>query len=469
MRSFLAAITRDPVSLAGTALTTAAALLFVFLFAIEQVGFQGGPYLGIIAFLVLPALFVLGLLLIPLGQWRERRRKRRAAERGEAAPELPVWDLNDERTRRHVLIFSVATALNLLLLAVATYKGVQVMDSTAFCGTACHTVMQPEHTTYQRSAHARVACVECHIGPGAGWFVQSKLSGSWQLVSVTFDLYPRPIPVPVHDLRPARETCEHCHWPAKFVGDRLRVVTRFSEDEGNSELKTVLNLKVGGMREGGSHGIHWHVDPGNLVRYRADQQRAIVYEVEVAERGRLSRRFEGPKAAEKGDAPWRTMDCLDCHNRPSHIYRLPDDETDAALADGRLDRTLPFLRREAVLALKQDYPSHEAARAGISEAISAFYRGSHPGVARDRAAAVAAAGKTLGEIWATNVFPAMNVRWGTYPSHLGHTSSPGCFRCHDEEHAAADGKTISGDCPVCHVVLADGEPDPAVLRTLAGE
>ena len=135
------------------------------------------------------------------------------------------------------------------------------MDSTQFCGGTCHTVMTPEFTTYQRSPHSRVKCTECHIGSGADWFVKSKLSGSWQLVSVALDLYPRPIPTPVENLRPARETCEQCHWPTRFVGERLRFFNRFAEDEKQTEKKTVLLMKIGGGETGRAHGIHWHVDP----------------------------------------------------------------------------------------------------------------------------------------------------------------------------------------------------------------
>ena len=469
MRSFLVALTRDWLGLVGAALTTATAVLFLILYGIHLVGMHGaGPYQGIINFLILPALFVLGLLLIPLGLVRERRRERRAAAQGEPPPSFPVIDLNRTSTRKNALIFLALTAVNLVILAIGTYKGVEVMDSTPFCGATCHSVMHPEYTTYRRSPHARVECVACHIGPGADWFVKSKLSGSWQVVSVAFNLYPRPIPAPVHNLRPARETCEQCHWPNKFVGDRLRVITHYAEDEANTPLKTVLVLKVGGQRPGGSHGIHWHVDPSNIIRYRADASREMIYEVEMTHDGAVQR-FVGP-AASGGEAAsageWRTMDCVDCHNRPTHIYRLPDEALDLALLEGQLDASLPYIRREGLQVLQQTYASHEAARAGIRDRITAFYRQSYPDVASRRADAVEAAARALGDIYCGNVFPAMNVQWGTYRNHIGHMRGPGCFRCHDEEHTTSDGKSISQDCSTCHSVLADGEKDPEVLRTL---
>jgi nitrate/TMAO reductase-like tetraheme cytochrome c subunit len=462
---FIAHITRGPTGMAGAIITTVSAALFLTLFAVEQVGFHGGPYLGIIAFLILPALFVLGLVLVPIGLWRDRLRRRRQAE-GESLPELPVWDLNADRTRRNFLVFVALTIVNLMIVAVATYKGVEVMDSTPFCGATCHSVMQPEYTTYARSPHARVACVECHIGPGANWFVKSKLSGSWQVVAVAFNLFPRPIPVPVQNLRPARETCEQCHWPNKFVGDRLKVISHFSEDETNSALKTVLVMKVGGRQAGGSQGIHWHVDPDHTVRYRADEKRETVYEIEMVDKSGATRRWLGPaaKTPEATQATsWRTMDCVDCHNRPTHIYRSPEEELDAALLEKRIDPALPSIRREGLKALRVDYPSHEAARADIMRAIAGFYRQTHPQAPLE---SVAAAGRELGNIYCRNVFPSMNLRWGTYVNHIGHARTPGCFRCHDEEHKTADSKAISQDCTICHSILAQEEKDPPILKTL---
>jgi nitrate/TMAO reductase-like tetraheme cytochrome c subunit len=468
---FLTRITRHPLGMAGAVIATVGAILFLTLFALEQVGYHGGPYLGIVAFLVLPGFFVLGLVLIPVGLWRERARSRRTAAAG-VRDVLPVWDLNSDRVRRNFLVFIVLTTVNLVIVAVATYKGIEVMDSTSFCGAACHSVMQPEYTTYSRSPHARVKCIECHIGAGANWFVKSKLSGSWQVVSVAFNLYPRPIPVPVHNLRPARETCEQCHWPQKFVGDRFKVNTHFEEDEANTEVKTVLVVKVGGRQASRSHGIHWHVDPDYAVRYRADQNRETIYEVEMVEKGVATKRWKGP-AADKPEAAlateWRTMDCVDCHNRPTHVYRTPEQELDAALLDRRIDPALPFVRREGLKALQADYPTHEAAREGIASAIAAFYRQGYPQVAAEKAEAVAAAGRALGDIWCWNVFPAMNIRWGTYKSHIGHpdmSTAIGCFRCHGGEHATAEGETISMDCTTCHSVLAEREKDPEVLKTI---
>jgi len=468
LRSFFIAMTRNPISLVGAAITTAAAIVTGSLFAVELLGHHGSPYMGIIAYLIVPAIFVVGLLLIPVGIMRERLRERRAEAAGQPPAAFPVIDLNETPTRTRALLFVVLSAANVVILATATYKGVEVMDSTPFCGAACHSVMAPEYTAYQRSPHARVKCVSCHIGPGAGWFVKSKLSGAWQVVAVTFDLYPRPIPTPVENLRPARETCEQCHWPTKFVGDRLKVITHYENDADNTETKTVLLLRVGGVQGRKSEGIHWHVDPGNRIRYRSDASRETIYEIELTLPDGTVKRFKTADAPEDdGSAEsWRVMDCVDCHNRPSHVYRLPEQEVDQAILAGGIPRSLPFVRREGVRLLRGDYASHDAASAAIRDGLAAFYQENDPAVADGQAAQIDAAATRLGQLYASNVWPSMNIHWGTYPNHIGHEQSDGCFRCHDELHETEDGETISQDCSTCHSLLAMEEVDPAILQEL---
>jgi hypothetical protein len=466
MRKFFVALTRHPLSLIGTALVTASAVLIVTLVTLEIFGLEGSPYIGILAFLVLPALFVLGLVLIPIGVIRERRRARIAEERGEAPPGFPVIDLNSDSTRKKMLVFLLLTAVNVVILATATYKGVEFMESTTFCGQACHSVMSPQYAAYGRSPHARVACVSCHIGPGADWFVKSKLSGSWQVISVMFDLYPRPIPTPVKSLRPARETCEQCHWPTKFIGDRLAVRTHYGSDEENTELKTIILLRVGGVQGRTSHGIHWHVDPGINIRYRANESREEIYDVEMTLPDGTVKLFRAGGTPEEGVGDWRVMDCIDCHNRPSHTYRSPEQEVDEAIQDGSIPRSLPYVRREAVRALQAEYDSHAAARSGVSSALSEFYSENYPEIVPSQADQIDDAARTVGDIYSWNVFPQMNVSWGTYPNHIGHETAPGCFRCHDDLHEAEDGEVISQDCETCHTLLAIEEEDPAVLAEL---
>jgi hypothetical protein len=469
IKNLFARISRNPISMAGVVITTISAIIFLTLFAIELVGYSGGPYVGIMVFLVVPAFFVVGLLLIPFGIWRAQRKARAAAEAGEEpAPEnFPVIDLNEVRVRKAVLFFAALTVINVVIIATATYKGVEVMGSTKFCGTVCHSVMTPEYTSYQRSPHARVKCVECHIGEGASWFVKSKLSGSWQIASVLFNLYERPIPTPVHNLRPARETCEQCHWPAKFVGDRLKVITKFDEDEQNTEKKTALLVHVGGTMGSTSRGIHWHVDRGVHVSFASDESRETIGDVNLTLADGTHRVYKPSTPLAKPATATRVMECVDCHNRPSHRYRLPDEEVDEAILDGRIDRTLPFIRREAVKALKANYASRELAQAKMRQAVQGFYLASYPELARTKAQSIDAAVRSVQAIYNANVWPSMKITWGAYPSFIGHTAATGCFRCHDDEHTTADGRTISGDCDLCHSVLAEDEADPKILKDLS--
>lgn len=460
MRSPHLELPRNGVGLLGAALVTASSILIVALAALGILGEGGSPYLGIAIYLLLPGLFVLGLLLVPLGAWLARRR----LDRGQGPRELPVLDLNRPADRSRLVLFTGLTVVNLFVAGVAAYSGVTYMESPRFCGS-CHSVMAPEHTAYQRSSHARVPCVDCHIGPGASWFVKSKLSGAWQVVSVTFHLYERPIPVPVRNLRPARETCEQCHWPARFTGDRLKVITHFADDEASTERKTVMVLHVGsGGGEG--HGIHRHVHPDVRIRYQSDPAREKIPVIEASLPGGVVRTYLAAGAAPDPAAPWRVMDCIDCHNRPSHVFEPPEQVVDAALAAGRIDRRLPFARREALAVLRGTYPSHEAARQGIPAALRARYATLDPARARDTAGALEATGAALAEAWTRNVWPAMRIGWGTYPTFIGHDQAPGCFRCHDGEHRAADGKVLEQDCELCHGLLAVDEPDPQVLKAL---
>ena len=466
MRNFVSVITRHWIGLVGAVIALVAVVLMLSLVAIQMTGFRGGAYLGIVTYMLLPMLFAFGLVLIPVGVLRKRKIDAAAvAHHQPLAPGLPIIDLNNERTRGFVLASVLVGLISMVVLAGATYQGVHVMESVAFCGTVCHTVMEPQHTAFQRSSHSKIACADCHIGAGADWFVKSKISGSWQMVSVAFNLYPRPIPNPVHNLRPARDTCEQCHWPTRHVGDKLKVHTKFADDEANSETKTVMVMKVGGQQAGKSSGIHWHVDRGVQVRFLTDASRQNIYDVEMTTADGKVRTFK-TKEQPTGATEWRAMDCVDCHNRPSHTFKLPGVELDNAMDDGRIDKTLPFIKREGMRVLAGSYASSEEARAGISREIEAFYKTNYADLAASKAPAIAAAGKAIGDIYSWNVFPKMKVTWGTYPSNLGHDDAPGCFRCHDKKHVAEDGTKISGGCKTCHTILAEDEKDPEILATL---
>ena len=464
VRNFIVSITRSTISLIGTALAVATLVLMLSLFMLEQFGFEGGPYLGILTYLILPMIFATGLVLIPIGAVLWRRKMKRMPG-GEGTPLMPVFDLNVPKTRHWLLVFLAATMFNVIILSAATYKGLEVMESVEFCGMACHSVMEPEHTAHQRSPHSRVSCAECHIGPGADWFVKSKMDGAWQLVAVALDIYPRPIPTPLHNLRPARDTCEQCHWPTKFVGDKLSVRKHYKEDEENTELTTALLLRVGGAGGAGSTGIHWHVDPGVTIRYRSDETREEIYEVEFTDGDGVVTEYSDRKAPQEGGT-WRTMDCVDCHNRPSHIYQPPGNEIDKAITAGLIDQTLPFVKRESLRIIDAEYESHEAARVAITEELTQFYTDNYPQLAAENSEAITAAANTLGDIYSVNVFPQMQVWWNTYPNHIGHEQSPGCYRCHNKRMRTPERVTITRECDTCHVLLAEEEENPHIMSIL---
>jgi hypothetical protein len=332
--------------------------------------------------------------------------------------------------------------------------------------------MQPEFTAYQNSPHARVECVKCHIGPGAGWFVKSKLSGVGQVFAVTFHTYPTPIPTPVHNLRPARETCETCHWPQKFGGDRLRVINKFADDETNSPTKTVLLMRIGGGN--GNIGIHGvHLGAGVQMRYaHGDESRQTIPVVEY-NRGdgkwvRFVAQDAKPEVIAKLSNPesMRVMDCMDCHNRPSHTYQLPERALDGAMTNGEVSVTLPFVKKESLDLLKGAYATHAEAAQKIAAGFEKYYADKYPAIYAQRKAEIDKSGLGVFAVYQKNVFPEMKVTWGAYPNNLGHTDFPGCFRCHDEQHVAQGGQKITQDCSACHSMLAMDEAAPKVLTDL---
>jgi hypothetical protein len=436
---------RNPVSLLGMAVTTTAAVLFLVLLVLETIGALGNPYLGLLVFVTLPSIFVLGLLLIPLGAWWARRRRR-------LHPELSAWptvDLSNARHRTVIVSGLVLTALNIVIVAVAAYGGVHYMDSPAFCGQVCHTTMEPQFSAAAVWPHARVACAQCHIGPGAGATFQAKLAGTRQLYHVVTNTVPRPIPPPERLLQPARVTCEGCHWSGRAYGDRLRQIREYANDESSTESITTLRLHVGGGSSRGS-GIHWHANPATTIEFVPPPpgEAAAPY-VRVTEASGRVREFLAPGAtgSQFASATLRRMDCVDCHNRPAHtMFFTAERAIDSAIAAGRIPRELQFVRREAVSALKGEHVSREAGLQEIARRLREFYsaRGRTDANLVERAVAGAQ------DVWSRNVFPAMKVTWGTYPSHMGHVDTPGCFRCHDDEHKSVDGAVISQSCELCH-------------------
>ena len=452
-------LANNPVSFIGVLLASTGGVGWFFVLPVQLQGLETNPYVGILFFLVFPGLFFTGLALMPVGIWLRLRLERKW---GTLPQQFPPVNWKNPEFRRLTLFVGLATSANVVIGGHFTYSAVHYMESVNFCGQSCHTVMKPEFTAYQDSPHFRVRCVECHIGEGASWFVKSKLSGVRQVFAVMLNTHARPIPTPVHDLRPARETCEACHWPGKFAGYRLRILTKFNEDDQNTTTKTVLLMRIGGGDMlAGIHGVH--LGPGVVIQYASDPARQNIPWVRYTDGQGRSTEFavKDFKPEDKSKLEHRVMDCLDCHNRPSHAFELPEQAVDRALANGRLPVTLPAIKKQAVSILKTEYRSTAAAEKGIPAALAQAY----PHHAQE----VQKATRALLDIYNRNVFPEMKVNWGTYPNNIGHTNFPGCFRCHDDQHASAAGKSITQDCNTCHQLLAAEEAKPEILSRLGVE
>src|ERR1019366_763802 len=375
------------ISLTGVVLVTTTTIFWLFLLPITLRGGTENPYIGILAFLTVPGPFFLGLFLIPLGIWRKRRREGRT---GIHPLDQGVRWSNPEM-RRLVYFIGVTTVINIAVASQLSYGAVSYMDTVTFCGKTCHNVMQPEYTAYLNSPHSRVECVKCHIGPGAGWFVKSKLSGVGQVFAVAFDTYPRPIPTPVHNLRPARETCEACHWPQKYGEDRVLIVNKFAGDQANTLTKTVLLMKIGGGNGGiGIHGTH--LGPGVLIRYaHADEGRQNIPWIEYNGPGGKTVYATPGAKPDGGELPKREMDCVDCHNRPTHAYELPERAVDRVMNAGRISPSLPFAKKRAVEILKASYGTRDEAAQKIPAAFESYYRDNYPAIWTQRRAEVTSA------------------------------------------------------------------------------
>ena len=462
---------RNYISFVGAAIVLASLASGVLLFLMEITSRQENPYLGILTYIIFPAVLIFGALIVILGVVLERRRRRLVSP--DAALAYPRLDLNEPHARRAFFVFLTLMFLFISASAFGSYKAYEYTESVEFCGATCHQVMKPEYTAYLAGAHARVGCVGCHVGPGAGWYVRSKLSGAYQLYSVTFNKFSRPITTPVHNLRPAPETCEQCHWPEKFFGAQLKVFSHYAYDEKNSlrQMRMLINVGGGSTTTGAVAGIHWHMNIANVIEYiSTDSQRQVIPWVKIKDRQGIVTeyydRVRPPTPQQIANLEKRHMDCVDCHNRPAHTYLPPDLAVDQSLAAGRLDSSLPYVKRQTVEALNKSYATEDEAVKTIGQSLDAFYRTNYSDLYTQKPDLIKG---TIGEtqrIYKTYFFPEMRTNWATHPNNIGHFYSSGCFRCHDGEHVSNTGKVIRNDCNICHTVLSDSaRPQPGPQTT----
>ncbi len=446
----------------GVILTTSSFITMVLLEFFRLIGALTNTYIGLVTYLALPPLFVIGLILIIIGWYTLKKETGKSTEEV-LAMQCGAQDIKGSYTGSP--IFKTAIVLSLIgviFLVGISFKMLSFMDEAEFCGTACHSVMNPEWVTYKQSPHARVDCVQCHVGEGTGALISSKMNGLWQVISVTFDLLERPIPTPVHQLRPARETCEKCHWPEKFYGSSLRSVVWYDLDSGSTAKYTTLNMKIDAERATGKAGIHWHVAEENEVHYAfADDERTEIIWAEAKQPDGSFRTYNNSQLIEAEAIDSRSMDCVDCHNRATHIYENPSNAIDARIRIGLLSRELPFLKREALAAISAGYADRKSAMDGIANHMHHFYRTSYPKLAIAKMMAVDSAVTTLQAIYNRNIHHDMKIEWGSYPSHIGHTSETnGCFRCHNSYFKDDENESIGYDCTLCHSILAEGQDQP---------
>jgi len=443
---------RNWLSMSGAVLSISAFFAFVLLFAVDLFAAHGNPYMGILAYVVAPTFLILGLGIVLLGYILETRRVRRGLSDDDSHLILHV-NLARKRDRRLLVGFVGGSLGFIFLTALGSYQTYHLTEENSFCGETCHLPMDPQFKAYQHSAHARVACVSCHVGPGAGNYIRTKVSGIRQLYHTILGDFNRPIRLHNVNQRPAQETCQSCHWSQKHTGDLQKTYKHFLSDETNTPFTVQMVLKVGGSDpvHGPVEGIHSHMNVSNKIEFIAtDDDRAKIPWVRVTDtNGKVTEYRTEDFKDDISKYPIRNMDCMDCHNRPSHKYMTPNAAVDQSIANGRIDSTIPWAKAKVVKALVPPYATREEAEQKIESYLRGEYKDDK------RVDALIAEAKA---IYKVNFFPEMKADWRVHPDHIGHKDTAGCFRCHDGKHKAMDGKSsIKGsDCTACHIIVAQG-------------
>ena len=355
--------------------------------------------------------------------------------------------------------------LSLAVLITGVYAW-EYTNSPEFCGTACHT-MPPEYTSYLASPHARVDCVECHIGRDfIATRITRKAGDIKHILSLAFKQYE--FPIQADDLRPARDTCEQCHFPEKFSDDSLREIRTFASDQSNTPSSIFLTLKTGGgtQREGLGRGIHWHIE--NKVYYlpidEAEQEIPFVRVIEddgsQIDFVELGFSFGAEEIATES---LQEMDCITCHNRITHLVPRPADAVDEMLARGVISPLIPEIRRKSLEVLHIPYESKSAGLDSI-ERLLAFYQKNYAEYYAINNELVTTAIDALLDYYLTSVYPEQKSDWDSHKDNIGHQDSPGCFRCHGGEHLNEQNQAIRLECNVCHSIPVVARPSDFVTK-----
>ncbi len=462
-------VARSRVALIGALISSLVLPVLLVSIFLDMHGVVKNPYFGFLIYMVMGPVLVAGLVTVVVGFFLFKDKEEIGLYTLEYLKEQITMPGRLTRVRRLIYLSSFLIVLTLTVIGVVSYYGFSYTDSVRFCGQFCHTIMEPEYITYQNSPHSRVPCVDCHISSGAGVMTKSKISGIKMIFATLFDRYDRPIPTPITSLRPSREVCEKCHRPEKFHGDKLEISGSYLPDRDNTRVETVLLLRIGsgGYRDQVAQGIHWHVSPRHHIYYREDPAHPErIDQIKLIDHDGAVVVFSRRGAPPGDTVPYREMDCLDCHNRPTHIFLTPDEALDNKLDTGIIPADLPFVKKLALELVQKRYGDRDQAYRAISEAVTDWYGTNYPPLAAGSPQKVAQAARGIYQAWAENVFPQMKITWRTYDNKLGHQNGQGCFRCHNREMVSREGRVIGNDCNLCHVILADREVSPAILKVL---
>lgn len=443
----------------GWILTVSAASVGAILIGYDMFSGHTSLYTGVLTYMLIPIFLGAGLFMVGAAWVGKLRSKARRAADGEN-PEI-VLNLNDPRHLNRIKGLGIFAVLFACLSAVGGYRSYHFTESTEFCGLTCHQVMEPEFVTYHSSPHAKVSCVECHIGAGADWYVKSKMSGLRQVYAYLTNTYELPIDTPIHNLRPARETCEQCHWPEKFTGNLEKTIVHYTSEDDNKPYAVRLLLKVGGGSGEHASGIHWHVSSGHKIEYiSTDKKRLTIPWVKMTDpEGKetvfTSEDFD-PSILDSTHE-LRTMDCIDCHNRPSHIFRDPIVLVNRAITEGRIDVGIPEIKYNVMELLNASYPTTQEAHDAIETTLAEAYLGDETVESGTFEETIKQTIASVKEIYSSTFFPEKHVDWTTHPNHNGHYRWDGCYRCHDGKHTSESGEVISHDCNNCHLITGQAE------------
>lgn len=460
-------IARSKLALAGAASACVLFPMLIVSVTVDLIGWVENPYFSFLLYLTLAPMLLIAIGLTLLGMSRTEAENSYSFESFKkrlAAPD------GFQQLRQHAYLYTILASAFLFFLGVVAVASQRYSTTSSFCANFCHEVMEPAYITYKNSPHSQVPCVACHAGKNSPWLVRRQLTGLQQLYVAVTNSYSRPLKTPSNHLRPTRETCEQCHWPDKFHGLRLRLVDQFLEDEANTHVQTAMLIKIGSGGTAGrpAHDIHWHTSTDHRLFYESpDNERREITRVLLVDSDNSTESYLKPRSAvRQSRGAMHQMDCIDCHNRPTHFQLSPDSAVNDKLLTGQIPVRLPYAKKAALAAITKEYGSAEEAKRGIAAYLRGWYSANHPETAANNEKLLERAIRGTQQAYAENVFPEMKVGWYSYPDFIGHRRNSGCFRCHDGSFRSSKGDTISKDCNLCHIILAENVPVDRVMETI---